>query len=59
MRRGKVEVEINLNKFLKLKPLVDNGTLDIKDICKVLDISPYLYTKWSRKVDEMNGVEKL
>lgn len=58
MQRGVKEVSINMNKLLKLKPLVDSGALEINDACKLLNISRYLYSKWSKKVDEMNGVER-
>lgn len=57
MKRGVKEVSINMNKLLKLKPLVDDNVLEINDVCKILGISRYLYSKWSKKVDEMNGVE--
>lgn len=52
MERGRKEVNINMTKLLKIKPLVDAGILEIGDACKILDISRYLYRTWSKKIND-------
>lgn len=54
---GKSEIAVNMNKLLKVKPLVDSGVLEVQDACKILNLSYHLYRKFSKEVDAMNGVK--
>lgn len=54
MRRGRGKVEIDIDKLLGMKELVDRGQIQQKEACEFLKISPYLYRKYSKRYESIN-----
>lgn len=48
----RVRNTVDMKKFVKLKPLVDSKQLSMKDACTLLDISPHLFRKFNKELDE-------
>lgn len=51
MRQGKREFQVNLDKFLTYKHLVEKGQVQKKDACLQMGISLYLFNKWCEMID--------
>lgn len=56
---GAKAAKIDLEKFKRLQTLVHSGDLTALEVCKLLNISSYLYYKWVSSVDEMIEKDKI
>lgn len=56
---GAKAAKIDLEKFKRLQTLVHSGDLTALEVCKLLNISSYLYYKWVNSVDEMIEKDKI
>lgn len=52
-RPGRPATKLDFERFKKLKLLVNAGELSVLDVCKILNISTYIYYKWIDSVDDM------
>lgn len=52
-RPGRPATKLDFERFKKLKLLVNAGELSVLDVCKIMNISTYIYYKWIDSVDDM------
>lgn len=57
-RRGRPSTKLDFEKFKRLKLLVNANELSVLDVCKVLEISTFIYYKYIDYVDDMIARDK-